>query len=448
MRTFLIIWSGQMISLIGSAMTSFALGVWIFEKTGSATQFALNVVCFFLPGVILAPFAGIAADRYSRRLVMMGSDLLAAISTITVLTLFATGNLHVWHVYLATTINSIATTFQWPAYGAAVTMLVPKEHLGRTGGMMQAAESISSFIAPAVAGLLYVSVGMPAIFAIDLGTFAIAFLTLSIVRIPHPERITDHSTEHTGLRGFLHEASFGWRYLRERPGLFNLLLVFAACNFVANLAWPLLGPMILAQASPDVYGYVGSVIGLGAVVGTIIMSIWGGPKRRIFGIAYGDITAGLLAGLVGLRNSLLLMATAGFAAALTNPITNGSSQALWQSKVAADVQGRVFAVRRAMAFSIIPISTALAGPVADYIFKPAMMPGGALANTMIGQILGMGPGRGIGLMFVICGLAYSCISAISLIHPRIRRVELELPDARTDAVDEEVEGVEAAPMPA
>src|SRR5262245_40832934 len=143
MRTFLIIWSGQMISLIGSAMTSFALGVWIFERTGSATQFALNVVCFFLPGVILAPFAGIVADRYSRRVVMMGSDLLAACSTITVLILFATGNLQVWHIYLATTINSIANTFQWPAYGAAVTMLVPKEHLGRTGGMVQAAESIS-----------------------------------------------------------------------------------------------------------------------------------------------------------------------------------------------------------------------------------------------------------------------------------------------------------------
>jgi hypothetical protein len=294
--------------------------------------------------------------------------------------------------------------------------------------MVQAAEAVSTLLAPAIAGVLYVGVGLHALIGIDLLTFLFAIFTLSVVRFPHPER-TVEASEHGGLRGFLHDAGFGWRYLRERPGLLGLLIVFALCNFVASLAWPLMAPMILDQTTPDVYGYLGSVMGVGMVLGTLAMSTWGGLKRRIVGVAVGDILGGLLMALMGLRNWLPLIAAGGLGGMFFMPITNGHSQALWQSKVAADVQGRVFAIRRMIAFSIIPVANLLAGPLADRVFTPALLPGGALASTFAGQVLGVGPGRGIGLMFVLAGVVYALLSSVSLIHPRIRRVELELPDA-------------------
>jgi MFS family permease len=440
MRTFLTIWSGQLVSLIGSGLTSFALGVWIYEQTGSVTQFALNMVAFFVPGILVAPIAGVIADRYDRRLVMILSDSLAAFSTVSMFALFITGNLQVWQIYVATALNAIANTFQWPAYGAAVTMLVPKEHLGRASGMTQAAQAISELVSPAAAGVLYVSVGMQAIFLVDFATFLVSIATLLAVRIPHPERTTSDE-ENAG--SFLTQISFGWKYLKARRGLLYLLLVFAAANFSASLVFPLFGPMILDQASPDVYGLMGGVMGAGMVIGTIVMSAWGGPKRRIFGVALGDIFAGFCFLLMGIRPSLVLITVGGFLAMFAMPITNGSSQALWQSKVAADVQGRVFAVRRMIAFSIIPIANLLSGPLADNIFTPAMMPGGALANTWVGQVLGVGPGRGAGLLIVLGSLAYALLSTIHLIHPRIRRVEIELPDAQPEAAPIKEEAIEA-----
>ncbi len=428
MRMFLIIWTGQLVSLIGSGLTSFALGVWIYEQTGSATQFALNMVAYFIPRILLGPVAGVVIDRSDRRRVMMFSDALAGSATLGVLILFLTGNLEVWHVYIASALNSAAGTFQWPAYGAATTMLVPQEHLGRASGMTQAAYAISELVAPAVAGLLYVSVGMRAIFAIDLATFLFSIFTLSLVRIPHPKTKTEEHS-HTGLRGFLHEASFGWRYLRERPGLLRLLMVFAVCNFLFSLSHPLIAPMVLDQEPPDTYGFLASVIGAGMIAGTVVMSAWGGPKRRIVGVALGDMAAGLFSALMGFARSLPVLVAGGFGVVFMMPISNGSSQALWQSKVAPDVQGRVFSVRIMIAFSIIPIANALAGPLADHVFTPALMPGGALADTVVGQVMGVGPGRGIGLLLAITGLLYTAVASISLIHPRIRRVELELPDA-------------------
>jgi len=321
-----------------------------------------------------------------------------------------------------------------------VTMMVPKEHLGRASGLTQAAQAISELVSPAAAGVLYVSIGMQAIFLIDFATFLVSIATLLAVRIPHPERTT---TEEEDKGSFLTQISFGWKYLKARRGLLYLLLVFAAANFSASLVFPLLGPMILDQASPDVYGLMGGVMGAGMVIGTIVMSAWGGPKRRIFGVAFGDIFAGLCFLLMGIRPSLVLITVGGFLGSFLMPITNGSSQALWQSKVAADVQGRVFAVRRMIAFSIIPIANLLSGPLADRIFTPAMMPGGALANTWVGQVIGVGPGRGAGLLIVIGSLAYSAFSTIHLIHPRIRRVEIELADAQPEAAPMKEEAIEA-----
>lgn len=451
MRTFIVIWVGQLVSLIGSGLTSFALGVYIYQLTGSATSFALNMLAYFVPRILLSPVAGVIADRYDRRLVMIASDLLGGLSTLSVLVLYAWFHLPWWFIYIATALNSVANTFQWPAYGAATTMLVPKKHLGRASGMTQAAQAISELMAPGIAGALYATIGPRLIFSLDLATFVFSVAALMLIRIPHPEQKTD---EHhlTGTAAFMHDLSFGWRYLRERSGLFNLLMVFAVCNFLFMLAHPLIPPMILAQTSPEVLGLFGSIAGAGMVTGTIVMSLWGGPKRKIVGVAVFDMICGVFNTLIGFARSLPMLSAGAFGIMFTMPITNGCSQAIWQSKVAADVQGRVFSVRTMLAFSIMPLGTLLSGPLADYVFTPALMPGGALADTFVGQLLGVGPGRGIGLMLVLTSVLYSAISSISLIHPRIRRVEIELPDAlaapAAEAVDGETSITEEVPVPA
>jgi hypothetical protein len=182
------------------------------------------------------------------------------------------------------------------------------------------------------------------------------------------------------------------------------------------------------MTSPDVFGYLASIVGIGMLAGTLVMSAWGGPKRRVNGVLGFLMLAGAAMILMGLRPSIPLMAVAGFGLMFTMPIINGSSQAIWQSKVPPDLQGRVFSVRRMIAWSTLPLAYMIAGPLADNVFKPMLVEGGALAGS-VGRVLGVGPGRGIGLMFVVIGFLAILAAGSGYLNPRIRRVEDELPDA-------------------
>jgi len=425
MRTFSIIWRGQLVSTLGSGLTSFALGVWVYQETGSPTLFAVNLLLWTVPNILLSPVAGVAADRWDRRLVMIFSDTGAGLSSLFVLVILFTGKLEIWQVYLATFFNSAFGAFQWPAYASATSLLVPKEQLGRAGGMTEIGHAISHLASPVIAGALFVSVGLPAIIMIDVLTYLVALMTLMATRFPQPKE-TQEGVE--GKGSFWKEAVFGWKYIRQRPGLFGLLSVFASLNFLFSAVYLLLVPMLLDMTTADVVGFVDSISGLGMLVGTLVMSAWGGPKRRIYGIFGSEALAGLSLMVLGLRPSIPLIAAAGFGSMIGMPVSNGCSQAIWQSKVAPDVQGRVFAIRSMIAFSIEPVAYVVAGPLAEKVFEPLMMQGGGLAGVF-GPAIGVGPGRGIGLMFVIAGFLYVVASSLTIIHSRIRRVELEIPDA-------------------
>lgn len=425
MRIFTIIWGGQLVSTLGSGLTSFALGVWVYTETGSPTLFAVNLLLWTVPNVLLSPVAGVAADRWDRRLVMIFSDTGAGLSSLFVLVILFTGKLEIWQVYLATFFNSAFGAFQWPAYASATSLLVPKEQLGRAGGMTEIGHAISHLASPVIAGALFVSVGLPAIIMIDVLTYLVALATLMTTRFPQPKK-TQEGVE--GKGSFWKEAVFGWKYIRQRPGLFGLLSVFASLNFLFSVVYLLLVPMLLDMTTADVVGLVDSISGLGMLVGTLVMSAWGGPKRRIYGIFGSEVLAGLSLMALGLRPSIPLIAAAGFGSMIGMPVSNGCSQAIWQSKVAPDVQGRVFAIRSMIAFSIEPVAYVIAGPLAERVFEPLMAQGGGLAGVF-GPAIGIGPGRGIGLMFVIAGFLYVAASSFILIHSRIRRVELEIPDA-------------------
>ena len=443
MRTFVFVWFGQLVSTIGSGLTGFALGVWVYQETGSTTLFAMNMLAYAIPNLVVSPFAGALVDRYDRRKIMILSDSGAGLVTLSVAALLVTGNLEVWHVFLATAASATFTTFQWPAYSATTTLLVPKEQLGRAGGMVQIGEAVSQLLAPAAAGALFVTTGLQGVVLIDFITYLIAVGTLLFVRFPQPET-TKEGEESKGT--LLSEAVYGWKYIAARSGLLGLLLIFAAFNFLNSLTNPLLAPMVLDMTTADVVGYLFSIVGVGMLIGTLVMSVWGGPKRRIHGVLFFLFLAGLFTMGFGISASLTVMAVAGFLLMLVLPVINGSSQAIWQSKVAPDVQGRVFAVRRMIAWSIIPIAYVLAGPLNDKIFKPLLVEGGTLANTIVGEIVGVGPSRGTGLLFIVIGLLSALVALSGYLSPRVRNVEDELPDVITEAsTDQDEPTVEGEP---
>ena len=426
-RTFLLIWFGQLISLTGTGLTGFALGVWVYQRTGSVTQFALIALATTLPGILFSPIAGALVDRWDRRWAMFISDAGASLCTLSMCLLLFAGRLQVWEIYIAMSISSTITAFQWPAYSAATTLLVSKEHLSRASGMVQIAEAVAQIGSPAIAGVMMGIFPIYLILVVDYGTYLFALFTLLITRFPKPEVTAESKTRQGSL---LREAAFGWTYIIARPGLLGLLLYFAANNFTTGFAQVLFTPLVLSFTTPAILGLIMSAGGIGFLGGSLVMSIWGGPRKRVLGILGFNILQGVTLLAAGIPPQLVIYIVAVFFFFFGQPLINGCSQAIWQVKTAPDVQGRVFAMRRMIAWSTMPLSYLLAGPLADHVFKPLLIQGGPLANS-VGRIIGVGAGRGIGLFFIIMGIIVLATTAGFYLYPPLRRVEIELPDSIT-----------------
>jgi MFS family permease len=375
----------------------------------------------------LLPVAGSLADRWNRRWLMILADTGNALATMVIVLLLASGSLEVPHIYLLSAVGSALGTFQRPAFDASVTMLVPKERLAQASGMMQTAHSLGGILAPLLAGILFVAVGLSGIVLIDFATYFFAVITLLLVSIPQPE--VEPSAEEPRNR-IVGDLRFAWRYLRERPGLFNLQLYYACVNYFLSTVFVLSGPLVLSQHDARFYGVVQTVLGAGGLVGGLAASTWGGPKKHLVRAVIGGIalymTGIIVAGLrippafpaVGLGFNVFVVA-----------IVQSISNAIWQLKVAPEAQGRVFSLRYMLATIVTPLAYLAAGPLADWVFEPLMREGGALARTVLGTLLGTGPGRGIGLIYVLSGVLVILISALAYLNPRIRRLEDEVPDA-------------------
>lgn len=423
---FTIVWVGQVISLLGTAMTGFALTIWAWQVTQQATALALVGFFTFAPTLLVTPFAGALVDRWNRKFVMMLSDLAAIISTVVVLLLFSTSNLQIWHLYVTGAFSGAFGAFQFPAYSAAVTTMVSKKQYGRASGMLSTAQFASNIFAPALAAIFLSIIGIVGILTIDVFTFFVAIGALLLVHVPQPV-VTQEGRKSRG--SLWKESAYGFHYIYERKSLFALLLIFFCVNLLAPFAFTLLAPMILARTGNDAtaLGMVQSAIGIGGLVGGIVLSVWGGPKRRIHGILIGLslVTMGML--LIGLGQNPFTWALAAFFTIFFVPIINGSSQAIWQSKVAPDVQGRVFAARGMIAQIGAPVSMLLAGFFADRVFEPLMMQGGSWV-PLFGWLVGTGPGAGMSLMFVIAGAFGMLVGLGGYAFPAVRDVEGILPD--------------------
>jgi MFS transporter, DHA3 family, macrolide efflux protein len=426
MSAFLVFWFGQLVSLLGSNMSRFALTIWAWEITGQATALALMGVFAFAPAVLVSPIAGALVDRLPRKLVIMISDVAAGLASITILLLYSTGNLEIWHLYVAGAFAGVFESFQFPAFSAAISTMVPKEQYGRANGLLGLAESASTIAAPVLAGLMLALIGIGGILLIDIVTFLFAVSVLAFIAIPQPKQ-TDAGEESKG--NFWQEVIYGFRYIIARPSLLGLQLTFLVSNFFSGMGMILMNAMILARTHNNeiALATVQTALGIGGVVGGILLSTWGGPKRRVHGVLLGFIWASLFQAWLGTGQTLWVWSAAGFLILFSIPIINGSNQAIWQAKVAPDVQGRVFGARRVFAQIVGPLGMALAGPLADWVFEPAMRSQGTLAQAL-GWLFGTGPGAGMGLLITLTGLAGVAVGLIGYTVPAIRQAEEILPD--------------------
>jgi DHA3 family macrolide efflux protein-like MFS transporter len=431
MRTFLTIWVAQLVSLVGSQLTGFALGVWVYDETRSVLMLALTQIALQAPYVILSPLAGVMVDRWDRRTAMIVSDLGAGLAVLAAAMLYLSGLLRPWMVIPVNFVMAAFHSLMWPAYTAAVTLLVPREQYGRANGFVQLGEALPQVAGPAIAGALYVAVKLGYLALVDFATYAFAvFVMLALVRIPQPPASADG---HRGGGRLLEEMTFGWRYIAHRRGLLALLTYFLMLNFLSGILQPLFVPLVLENWDARVLGFLSTIMGVGMLTGTLVMSAWGGGRRKIVTLLAAGIVESLFLAAMGLRAYIPLLAVAGFGFMFAMPFMNASSQAIWQAKVAPDVQGRVFAIRRAIAWSTMIAAPLLAAPLADRVFKPAMSPGGAL-EPLLGPLLGSGASRGIGLMVTVLGLLAAIVSFLALGNRTIRNVETDLPDHVTQAV--------------
>lgn len=430
-KWFFVIWGGQLISLIGSGLTSFALSVWVYQGTGSATQLALVTLFFYVGIVVMSPLAGSLVDRWDKRLAMIISDSGAALSTLFIALLFWAGRLEIWHIYVSVAANAAFRSIQWPAYASVIARLVPKEQLGRANGLVQLGRGVGEIASPVLAGALLPLIQLQGVILVDFATFLFAVLTLALIRLPHltAAPTAGISMAEPGERSLWREAAAGWRYIRQRPGLMGLLLFMSLIGLIYGMAQVLFIPLVLEFASETTLGRIMSVGSLGMLVGGGLMSALGGPKRRVYGVLGPGFLMGAGLLLIGLRPQATLITVAMFLALLTVPIIAGSDEAIWQSKVSPDIQGRVFALKNAATTAVLPLASLAAGPLADYVFEPLLVADGPLSQS-VGRVIGVGAGRGIGLLFMVLGLVVILITIAALLSPRVRYVEDELPDAQ------------------
>lgn len=458
MTAFWIVWAGQLVSLLGSGMTQFALTIWIFQQTGKATDLALLGVFFMVPMLLMSPIVGVMVDRYDRKLMMMLSDLAAGVTTVFIFFLYLASNLEVWHLYASAVINGIFQGFQWPAYSAALALMIPKEDYVRVNSLLEIVGPGSRIVSPILAGAI-IGLGdasgfdgLAIIMSIDIVSFVAAVGSLLFIYIPQPAR-TEEGQEAAG--GFFKEAIYGFKYILERPPLLALQGVFMVGNLFYMMAMgTLLAPMLLARTGSNawIFGAAQTIAAIGMVIGGIVVGAWGGFKRCIHGVLLGWALSFVGILITGLGRSdppwMIGIWVAGILlGSLVVTLINGSNQAIWMAKVSPDIQGRVFSARRLIAWLANPLAALIAGPMADYVMEPHMMADGAWASVF-GGLVGTGTGAGMSLMFIFTALIGLTISLGAYLIPIVRNVEDILPDHEAKVTADEPEGqvvVDATP---
>lgn len=423
-KSFLLVTLCLIISLIGTSFTGFALGIWVYQSTGSLQDFATISLFALVPMLVLLPFAGAVVDRYDRRKVLLFSQFLTFGCSLFVGAMLYLDMLGTWTVYTAACFGSIAAAFLIPAYQAAIAQLIPKRYLGNANGIAQLVLSLNGIMAPAIGGALVVMIGLKNIIIIDIVSLIVSITILSLLRFPNTmfrKREEPMMKEITG----------GWKYIINRKSLVAMVVFFIIANFMMSLYNVLTTPFLLHFMTADKVGLVIALEGTGLVIGSIFMTVWGGFDRRASGMVGFVILTGAAIAVVGIYPSLPTALIGLFLFGFSLALVNTHWMALIQSKVGLELQGRVFATNQVLAFSMRPLSFLLAAPIVNGLFDPLA---DILPASSTAMLFGDGAGRGMSMLIVAMGVILFVWAIIGMRYRTLRYMEDILPDAVAEAV--------------
>ncbi|MCC6455690.1 MAG: MFS transporter [Caldilineaceae bacterium] len=364
-RRFFAFFGAQAVSLIGSNIAQFAITWWLARSLDSATVLATATLMALLPGVLLGPLAGVLVDRWPRRLIIMMADGVGALGAAVLMLLFWTDAIQVWHIYVITFVRALAGTFHFAAVQSSTTLMVPPEQLSRVGGMNQTVQGINMLVAPPAGALLLELLSLEGMMAIDVVTALIAIGMVFTITIPQPLA----SMTQTARPSILSDLRTGFLYIWNWPALFIALLMSSVINFLMSPAFALLPILVLRHFKGNALqlASLSTALGVGFVAGGLILSAWGGFKRRIYTAVLGLAATSVGTLLIGIAPAEgFWIAVVGLALfGIFNTISNGSFFAIMQAVVAPEMQGRFFTVLMSMSQGMTPLGLLIAGPVAD-----------------------------------------------------------------------------------
>lgn len=422
LKTFYLILIGQSLSLLGSTLTNFGLGVWAYQTGESVTNFTLIAVASTVPGILFGPIIGTYVDRVSRKWLLFAAQLGSALITIILASLYWLDALEIWHIIAIVPFASICATVLQIGFTSTVTLMVPKDGLSRANGSLGLAFGVVQLSGPLLAGIAMDRIGMEGIFVIDIATFLIGLFSIIIFAIPNPQK--DEGKDKASLWFEIKEA---YLFLKSKPGVLGGLYLFTLIWFNVSAVQVLILPLILSFGSTTDLGMIQSIAGLGTLVGGILMIAWKGPKRRVYGILGGSIFIALVLIALPIPPNIYWVAVCAFLIMFAAPIAAVCSQTLWQTKVPIHFHGRAFSLRNTIMKAAQPLAFISAGLLADHVFEPMMVEGQWLAG-MVGQYWGVGEGRGVAVMISVFGLISLVIVAIASFVPSIRNADTALPD--------------------
>lgn len=407
LHSFLVLWSTQSLSSLGSSMTGFALIIWSYQQQGSALSTALLSVCSYTPYILMAIFAGALSDSWNKKITMLASDTFAALCTAASLLLLCTGRLEIWHLYLLNALNGLMSTVQRPAADVAVSLLIPKKYYQRTSGMQQLSNSLINIITPAAASAVLALAGIEAVLIFDLLTFAVAFIALlCFVKIPEPPaREEKRETVMQSVRS-------GLGYLKQNRGILDLILFLAVINLIASIYEAALPAMLLSRegGGEAALGIVNTAMGIAMLAGSILVSFLPAPKSRVRVICNSLLFSMSTENfLLALGRSVPVWCIGAALGWIFIPMMNANMDVLLRNRIPIEMQGRVFSVRNSLQFFTIPIGYFVGGLLVDRVFEPLMasLPQG----TFLTALFGSGKGSGAALLFFVIGFAgmFTCL---------------------------------------
>ena len=428
MRRFAVIWTGQLVTLVGNAVLRFAFVVQAWTHGGQATRVVLLSICASLPQVLLSPTAGAVVDRLHKRRALQLADLLGLVTIAALTAVYLGGDLRLWMIYVAVTLLGAAAAFQYPALSSSVPLLVERAHLQRANGLLGTARSGSEILGPALAGVLIASSGLASILWVDLVSFAVALICVQVVTFTELPRDPDAPAK--PRKRLLADSTEGLRHLFAQPSLRALTLVIFVVNLVMVFGYAIVTSMILARTGNDTSALatVMTSIGVGGIAGGLLVGAWGGPKRRMRGLLLGIVGMCLTSQIVmSAVHNVAAWAASMLAGALFMAVVNSTEMSIIQTKVPAERLGRVFGAVMFVAQISAPIAMAMSGLLADHVFEPQAAHGSGLV-ALLHPLVGTGEGAGMATMLLIAGVLGVAVAAWGMVYRPLRDIDVLLPD--------------------